>query len=80
MDGLAIDLVRAAEVWMGGVLLLVPLLGLTARLGVVPVLDAVARLRGAREERETEERLTRIEERLDALLSMLDLSSGERAA
>jgi hypothetical protein len=80
MHGFTIDLVRVAEIWMGGVVLLVPLLGLTARLGVVPVLDAVARVRGTRGEREMEERLTRIEERLDDLVSVLERAAGERAA
>lgn len=47
MEGMHIDVTEVAAIWMGGLLLLVPLLGLTLRFAVKPLLDSVARLREA---------------------------------
>jgi hypothetical protein len=84
-----INLTLVAAIWMGGLLLLVPLLGLVARFGIVPVLDAVARLRRAGEGEEATARLERLERSVAALLELLETNAvdarpagrgGDRAA
>ena len=47
MPDLNIDLTAISAIWMGGSVLLVPLAGLTARFGIKPLLDSVARVRAA---------------------------------
>ncbi|MBA4158868.1 MAG: hypothetical protein H0X65_15520 [Gemmatimonadetes bacterium] len=69
MTGLNLDLNLVVALWMGGAVLMVPFLGLTARFGLVPLLDAVTRMRAARsvhalDEDQVEERFARLESRL----------------
>ncbi len=47
MPDFDVNLTVLAALWMGGSVLLVPLAGLTARFGLKPVLDSVARVRAA---------------------------------
>ena len=47
MGALNIDLTAIIAIWMGGLLLLVPMIGLTLRFGITPVLGALARYRRA---------------------------------
>ena len=47
MAGLDVDITTLMAIWMGGLLLLVPLAGLTARYALKPVLDSVAAIRRA---------------------------------
>jgi hypothetical protein len=54
--------------WIGGVLLLLPVAALAARLGLRPVLESVARVRAAGQPpRELEQRVRMLERRLAAL-------------
>lgn len=54
--------------WIGGVLLLLPIAALSARLGLRPVLESVARVRAAGQpRRELEQRVRLLERRLAAL-------------
>ena len=58
-------LTSALTIWIVAVVALVPLAGLTARFGLKPVLDSVARLRAAgRGAHETDERYARLEEQI----------------
>jgi hypothetical protein len=66
-------LASALTVWIVAVVALVPLAGLTARFGLKPVLDSVARLRAAgRGPRETDERYAHLEEQIRALAGAVD--------
>ncbi len=47
MPDFNVDLTALAAIWMGGSVILVPLAGLTARYGIRPLLESVARLRAA---------------------------------
>lgn len=80
MDGIRIDLTVIAAIWMGGLVLLVPLTGLVARYAVVPLLESVGRLRRPRGVEDLEARMDRIERRLEALLELAELEAGRRAA
>jgi len=73
------NLASALTVWIVAVVALVPLAGLTARFGLKPVLDSVARLRAAgRGAHEMEERFTRLEEQIRALAGAIDrLAEGQ---
>lgn len=81
MNGISADFVLVVAIWMGGAILMVPLVGLTIRLAVVPLLDSVARLRERREAAEWDEevgqRLIRLEDRLD---EMAEAATTERMA
>lgn len=72
------DLVAALTVWIVAVVALVPLAGLTARFGLKPVLDSVARLRAAgRGAPDADERFTRMEEQMRALAGAVDRLSEQ---
>jgi hypothetical protein len=79
-------LASALTAWIVAVVALVPLAGLTARFGLKPVLDSVARLRAAgRGAPEMDERFTRLEEQIRALAGAVDRlaeggESGRRSA
>lgn len=47
MQDFNLDLTSIAAIWMSGSVLMVALAGITARFGLVPLLDSVARLRAA---------------------------------
>jgi peptidoglycan/LPS O-acetylase OafA/YrhL len=71
------ELTTALTVWIVAVVALVPLAGLTARFGLKPVLDSVARLRRAGSGREMDERFAGLEEQIRALAGAIDrLSEG----
>jgi hypothetical protein len=68
MDAMNVDVTAMLAIWIAGVLLLVPVLGIAARLGLRPVLDSVARMRAAgRADSGAEERLAGLEEQFRAL-------------
>ena len=68
MAALNVDVTAMLAIWIAGVLLLVPVLGLAARFGLRPVLDSVARMRAAgRAGPGDEERLAGLEEQFRAL-------------
>ena len=47
MPAIELDLTRIATIWMAGVILLVPLMGVVARFALTPLLDAAGRFRAA---------------------------------
>lgn len=57
------ELARIAALWIAGAVLMIPLLGVTARWGLRPLVDAVARLRQTRRD----ERTDRLEARVASL-------------
>lgn len=89
MPAIEFDIVTVVAIWMGGVILLVPLMALTARFGIAPLLDAVARLRAAgsggaeRGYGEMDERFATLEARVVALsraVARLESADVERHA
>jgi hypothetical protein len=75
-----VDLTALAAIWMGGSVLLVPLAGITARYGIRPLLDSVARLRaaGARPDTEAlEGRFAALERGVDDLARAVDRLAEE---
>jgi hypothetical protein len=80
VEGMHIDITTVVAIWMGGAILLVPLLALALRFGLPPVLEAVAELRRARVDRPAEERMARMEARLARLAEVVErLAAAERA-
>jgi hypothetical protein len=80
MPDLNVDLTALAAIWMGGSVILVPLAGLTARYGIRPLLDSVARLRaaGGRGEAEAlEGRFAALERGMDDLARAVDRLAEE---
>lgn len=80
MQGMNVDLTTIVAIWLGAAVLIIPLLGLTARFGLVPILDAVTRMRGSRPaaglDEETERRFAGLEARLSrACQQIAELSS-----
>lgn len=71
MNGISADLVLVVAIWMGGAIVMVPLVGLTIRFAVVPLLHSVARLREGRKaaacDPEVGARLIRLEDRVTEL-------------
>jgi hypothetical protein len=69
-----IDVNFIAAAWIGGSLLMLPLLALTARFGFVPLVDAIAEARAAGRVSSPadERRVAGIERRLAALASTVD--------
>lgn len=63
MTPLHADFTTVALAWIAGAVMIVPLTGLTARWGLRPLVDAVARMRRAGDGAETDE----LEARVDAL-------------
>lgn len=47
MPAIELNLTAVVAIWMGAVIVLVPLIGLMARFGIAPVIDAIARMRAA---------------------------------
>jgi hypothetical protein len=68
VPGISVDLTAVAAIWMGGVLLLVPLIGLTLRYAVSPFVTTLAGVRAAAKECTTDTslraRVAEMEERL----------------
>jgi len=79
MPAFDVDLTVLAALWMGGCVLLVPLAGLTARFGLKPVLDSVARLRaaGRGDSAALERRFEVLERGLDELTRAVDRLAAE---
>lgn len=68
MPAIEFDITTIAAIWMVGVIVLVPLIGLMARFGLAPVIDAVGRMRaGAGAGEAEEERFRGLEARVAAL-------------
>lgn len=75
-----VDLTALAAIWMGGSVILVPLAGITARYGIRPLLDSVARLRAAGPRAESEAlegRFAAMERSLDDLARAVDRLAEE---
>lgn len=79
MQDLNLDLTSIAAIWMGGSVLMVALAGLTARFGLVPLLDSVARLRaaGRAQAAAPDARLEALERRLAELARAVDRAAEE---
>ncbi|MQA91993.1 MAG: hypothetical protein GEU90_17515 [Gemmatimonas sp.] len=71
MGGVTIDLTAVAAIWIGGVLVLIPLTALLLRYGVIPLLEAVTEYRRHRADKsgELDRRMRVLEERLRKLES-----------
>lgn len=79
MPDITLDLTSLAAIWMGGSALLVPLAGLTARWGLRPLVDSVARMRaaGARGDAGLEARFAELERKLEETVRALDRLADE---
>lgn len=80
------DLATVVAIWMGGAILLVPLMAVLARFGIAPVLDSIARIRGvgssARSggsEPSAEARLAEMETRVEELKRAVEQLSRKQA-
>lgn len=75
MPDFNLDLNFLFGLWMAGAVIMVPLIAATVRFALVPLLDAVTRMRAVqtarRSEHETEERFVRLERRLADLSEVL---------
>ncbi|MEX2571025.1 MAG: hypothetical protein WD737_06945 [Gemmatimonadota bacterium] len=84
MGAISIDLTAITAIWMGGVLLLVPLTGLTVRWGFTPFVHALAEYRGAsrgqRSEGELRNSVAAVEARLNDLESAVEAHRREAEA
>lgn len=84
MYGIGMDLGILVAIWVAGAVLMIPLLGLSARFGLVPLLDAVSRLRHAAHSREVDEetaaRVAHLEMRLSQLRETVARMATERGA
>lgn len=83
MPGIDVDITTVVAIWMGGLILLVPLAGLTARFALKPVLDAVAGVRRAGagvSADEFELRFARFERQLDTIAEALASRQGTEDA
>jgi membrane protein implicated in regulation of membrane protease activity len=85
MPALEIDVTSVFAIWMGGVIILVPLLGLTLRYGVSPFLVVLAGVRGTSGRGGSGDagvavRLAQLEARLEAIEADVALSRRGRAA
>ncbi|MEX2584191.1 MAG: hypothetical protein WD766_13010 [Gemmatimonadota bacterium] len=70
MSGISIDVTVVAGILVGGLLLLVPLAGLTLRYGVIPLISAIGELRRSwihQGKVELAERTTALEARVSEL-------------
>jgi hypothetical protein len=74
------DLATVLVLWIAGAVLIFPLAGLAARLGIVPVLNAVARMRnpGAAEDEALDDRLAGLEGQLRALTAAVERLGAAR--
>ncbi len=81
MGPLNVDLTLITAIWMGGSVLLVPLAGLTARFGLKPLLESVARVRAAGREAqggaEAQARFDALEARLAELAAAVERLASE---
>ena len=78
-----IDFATVVVIWVIGAVVMVPLLGLTIRLAMVPLLESIARIRraGLPSRRETilDARLSAMESRLDDLVRLAQNRSEREA-
>lgn len=79
MPDLNVDLTTLAAIWMGGSALLVPLAGLTARFGLRPLVDSVARMRAARpaDDAGMQTRFEALERRMEEMARAVDRLADE---
>lgn len=81
MQEFNVDLTMIAAIWMGAALLMVPLVGLTARFGFKPLLDSVARMRASdratRDQAEQDARYAALERRVRELTRAVDRLNAE---
>lgn len=84
MPAIEFDITTIAAIWMAGVIVLVPLIGLMARFGLAPVIDAVGRMRAGGGTGEVEEeRFRGLEARVVALsraVERLEAAHADRHA
>lgn len=89
MPSIEFDITTVVAIWMGGVIVLVPLMAMMARFGLAPVIDAVGRMRasgrsgGSVAEDALGERCERLEERVMELaraVARLEEANAERHA
>jgi membrane protein implicated in regulation of membrane protease activity len=84
MPVISVNLTAVAAIWMGGVLLLVPLIGLTLRYAVSPLIATIAGARAAARERAEEaslgHRLEEMEHRLSGMEAELRSARAGSAA
>ncbi|HEV2149539.1 MAG TPA: hypothetical protein VGR37_19215 [Longimicrobiaceae bacterium] len=78
MPDLNVDLTSLAAIWMGGSVLLVPLAGLTARYGLRPLVESVARMRAAGGDAALEARFAALERRMEEMARAADLADESR--
>ena len=78
-----IDFTTLVVIWVIGAVVMVPLVGLTIRFAMVPLLDSIARVRraGLRSRRDTilHARLSAMESRLDDLVRLAQQRSEREA-
>ena len=90
VPAMEIDVATVVAIWMGGVIVLVPLIGLMARYGIAPVIEAVGRMRsagsagaGGWEGDEVDGRFAELEDRVTALsraVARLEEAESDRHA
>lgn len=82
MHNLSIDLTTIATLWLGAALLMLPIIALTIRLAVLPLLEFWMRARGdaLAGGPATTARLTALEEEISHLRAVLDRMGGEERA
>jgi membrane protein implicated in regulation of membrane protease activity len=82
--GISVDLTAVAAIWMGGVLLLVPLIGLTLRYAVSPFIATIAGVRAAARQATADTslrlRLEEMEERLAGMEAELRNARAQSVA
>ena len=79
MHNLSIDLTTIASLWLGAALLMLPIIVLTIRLAVLPLLEFWLRARGddLAGGSATATRLTALEEEISDLRAVLNRMGGE---
>lgn len=90
MPAMEFDVATVVAIWMGGVIILIPLIGLMARYGIAPVIEAVGRMRsagspgaGGWDGGEIDDRFAALEDRVVALsraVARLEEAESERHA
>ncbi len=82
MEFLRIDLPAIVAITLGGMALLIPIVGLTARIALPPIIDALARAwtpqSPSRALAGVEARLARLERRIEELAVQVDEQQPER--
>ena len=74
------DLTTIVLLWLGGSVILMPLMIVALRFAVIPLIDTLLRPRDTSTRISDRERITRLEERLARLLTELERSGRAGAA